>query len=55
MITLERISEKIRAWLRNRETGLEWSLFSYPDLRPIRISRSDNEDVVLRQRRGWAE
>jgi hypothetical protein len=55
MITLKRISEKISAWLRNREAALEWSLFSYPELRPIRIRRSDNEDVVLRRRRRWTE
>jgi hypothetical protein len=54
MIALERISEKISAWLRNREAALE-SLFSYPELRPIRIRRSDNEDVVLRRRRRWTE
>jgi len=55
MITLKTISEKISAWLRNREASLERSLFSCPELRPIRIRRSDNEDVVLRRRRRWAE
>ena len=55
MITLKRISEKISAWLRNREAALEWSPFSDPELRPIRIRRSDNEDVVRRRRRRWTE
>jgi len=52
MIALEMISEKINAWLRNREAEREWSPFSDPELCPLRIRRSDNEDVVrLRRRR----
>jgi len=55
MITFKRISEKISAWLRNREAALEGSPFSYPELRPIRIHRSDNKEVVRRRRRRRAE
>ena len=46
MSTLKRISQKISAWLRNREAAREGSQFSDPELRPIRIRRSDSEDVV---------
>ena len=50
MITLKIISEKVSAWLRNREAACEWSSFSYPELRTIPIRRSDNADVVRRRR-----
>jgi hypothetical protein len=50
MIALKMISQKIRAWLWNREAAREWSLFSYPELRTIPIRRSDFEDVVRRRR-----
>ncbi len=50
MIALKMTSEKITAWLRNREAAREWSQFSDPELRPIRIRRSDFEDVVRRRR-----
>jgi uncharacterized protein YjiS (DUF1127 family) len=46
MIALKMTSEKITAWLRNREAAREGSQFSDPELRPIRIRRSDSEDVV---------
>ena len=50
MIALKMISEKISAWLRNREAAREWSPFSDPELLPIPIRRSNNEDVVRRRR-----
>ena len=49
MITLKMISEKISAWLRNREAVRELSRFPDHELRPIRSRRSDIEDVVRRQ------
>jgi uncharacterized protein YjiS (DUF1127 family) len=52
MITLKMISEKISASLRNRETMREWSQFSDHRLRPIRIRRSNIEDVVRSRWRG---
>ena len=55
MITLKMISEKISAWLRNREAARKWSPLSDPELCPIPIRRSDNEDVVRRRRRRRAE
>jgi hypothetical protein len=50
MIALKRISEKVSAWLRNREAACEWSPFSFPELRTIPIRRSDIADVVRRRR-----
>ncbi len=55
MITLKMISEKISAWLRNREAVREWSPLSDPELCPIPIRRSNNEDVVRRRRCRRAE
>ena len=46
MIALKIISAKISAWLWNREAAREWVQFSDPELCPIRIRRSDFEDVV---------
>jgi uncharacterized protein YjiS (DUF1127 family) len=51
MVTLKMISEKISAWLRNRQAMREWSQFSDHELRHIRIRRSDIEDVPRRQGR----
>ena len=51
MIALKMISEKITAWLRNREAAREWFPFSDPELRTIPIRRSNNADVVRRRRR----
>jgi uncharacterized protein YjiS (DUF1127 family) len=48
MITLKMISEKISDSLRNRRAMREWSQFSDLKLRPIRIHRSDVENVVRR-------
>ena len=50
MIALKMISERITAWLWNREAAREWVQFSDPELCPIRIRRSDFEDVVRRRR-----
>ena len=50
MIPLKIISEKVSAWLRNREAACEWVQFSDPELCPIRIRRSDFEDVVRRRK-----
>jgi uncharacterized protein YjiS (DUF1127 family) len=49
MITLKKISEKVNAWLRNREAVSE--LFQFPnyELRHIRIRSSHIEDVVRRR------
>ena len=51
MIALKMTSEKITAWLRNREAAREWFPFSHPELRTIPIRRSNNADVVRRRRR----
>jgi uncharacterized protein YjiS (DUF1127 family) len=51
MVTLKMISEKISAWLRNRQAMREWSQYSDHELRHIRIRRSDIEDVRRRQGR----
>jgi hypothetical protein len=51
MIALKMISEKITAWLRNREAARGWFPFSDPELRPIPIRRSNNADVVRRRSR----
>jgi uncharacterized protein YjiS (DUF1127 family) len=48
MITLKMISEKISAWLRNREAVRELSQFSDHELCDIGVRRSDIEDVVRR-------
>ncbi len=50
MIALKMISEKITAWLRNREAAREWFPLSDPELRAIPIRRSNNADVVRRRR-----
>jgi hypothetical protein len=49
MIALKMISQKISAWLWDREAAREWVQFSDPELCPIRIRRSDFEDVVRRR------
>lgn len=49
MITLKMISEKISAWLRNREAVRQWSQFSDHELCHIRVRRSDIEEVVRRR------
>ena len=46
MITFKMISAKISAWLWNREAAREWVQFSDHEVCPIRIRRSDFEDVV---------
>ncbi len=46
MITFKMISAKISAWLRNREAAHQWFQLSDPELCPIRVRRSDFEDVV---------
>ena len=51
MVTLKMISEKISAWLRNREAMREWSQFSDHELRHIHIRRSDIEDPRRQGRR----
>jgi uncharacterized protein YjiS (DUF1127 family) len=48
MITLKMISEKISAWLRNREAVHELPHFSDHEPCDIRIRSSDIEDVVRR-------
>ena len=48
---LKMISEKISAWLRNRQAMCEWSQFSDHELRHIRVRRSEIEDVARRQGR----
>ena len=48
MITLKLISEKISAWLRDREAVRELSRFSDHELCDIGIRRSDIEDIVRR-------
>jgi uncharacterized protein YjiS (DUF1127 family) len=48
MITLKMISEKISAWLRDREAVRELSHFSDHELCDIGIRRSDIEDIVRR-------
>ena len=55
MIALKMISEKITAWLRNREAAREWVQFSDHEPCPIRIRRSDFEDVVRRRRHRRSE
>jgi hypothetical protein len=40
MITLKTTSEKISAWLRNREAARGWSQFSDHELCHIRVRRS---------------
>jgi hypothetical protein len=55
MSTLKRISQKISAWLRNREAAREWSPFPDPELCPVPIRRSDDEDGVRRGRPRWIE
>jgi uncharacterized protein YjiS (DUF1127 family) len=49
MITLKTTSEKIIAWLRNREAVREWSQFSDHELCHIRVRRSVVEDIVRGQ------
>ena len=46
MITFKMISAKISAWLWNREAAREWVQFCDHEPCPIRIRRSDFEDVV---------
>jgi len=48
MITLKTISEKIGAWLQDREVVRELSQFSDRELCEISIRRSDIEDIVRR-------
>jgi uncharacterized protein YjiS (DUF1127 family) len=49
MITLKMVSEKISAWLREREPVRELSRFSDHELCRIAIHRSDIEDIVRRR------
>ena len=48
MITFKTISEKISAWLRDREAVRELSQFSDHELCDIGIRRSDIQDFVRR-------
>jgi hypothetical protein len=51
MVPLKMISEKISAWLRNREAMCEWVQFSDHELRRIYIRRSKIEDPRRQGRR----